>query len=372
MRPHIHIVCLDNPWPADYGGAIDMYQKILALHNAGVAIHLHYFEYGSRTDRGDLATLCKTIHSYPRATGRKGFSFSLPYIVSSRINNELIARLNEDEHPVIFEGIHTTGNIPGIKNKRKILVRLHNDEHRYYKKLAAAEKSISKKIYFLYESRLLKKYQSLLPKDIEYASICPADTKIFSSEYGLPRVQYLPAFLPWKEVNGAEGVGNFCLYHGNLAIAENEKAAYWLLSKVFTRIKVPLVIAGKNPSARLDKVAHLCQHTCLVANPSEKEIDDLVKKAHIHVLPSLNVTGIKLKLLHALFEGRHCIVNEAAVKETGLEPACHIAANENAFASIVMQLYHQPFEEEEIRLRKELLGEYDNEKNARKIIAWLC
>ena len=41
-------------------------------------------------------------------------------------------------------------------------------------------------------------------------------------------------------------------------------------------------------------------------------------------------------------------------------------------ASIILQLYHQPFTKEEIILRKQLLGTtYDNEKNTRQLIQWL-
>ena len=167
-------------------------------------------------------------------------------------------------------------------------------------------------------------------------------------------------------------MGTFCLYHGNLGVAENEKAAIWLLNEVFFKIKVPLVIAGKNPSRQLDKLAHLCQHTCLVANLSDTELNDLVRLAHINILPSFSDTGIKVKLLHALFEGRHCVVNEAMVNGTGLEPACHIGANAHAIAAIVMQLHHQPFSEEEIRLRKNLLeGSGDNATHARLLSRYL-
>jgi len=103
-------------------------------------------------------------------------------------------------------------------------------------------------------------------------------------------------------------------------------------------------------------------------------MNDLIRKAHINVLPSFNknITGIRLKLLHALFEGRHCIVNDPMVAGTGLEDACHIGTSANAFASIITQLYHQPFREEEITLRQHLLcATYDNEKNTRKLIQWL-
>jgi len=373
LSKHLHIVCLDAPYPLDYGGAVDMYGKIKALYCAGIKIHLHYFEYGGHGNVEGINDYCETIHSYKRNLGRKGFSFTKPYIVSSRINSELVFNLNKDDHPVILEGIHCTGILDSINSgKRKILIRLHNDEASYYKKLSGYETNLFRKLYFINESRLLKKYQAGLPKDCLYACVSKKDVCTFTEKYKFSKVEFLPVFVCWSQVKGEEGIGNFCLYHGNLSVAENEKAACWLLDKVFTKIKIPLVIAGKHPSRRLSKWAHLCQHTCLVADPSEKEMNDLLAKAHIHILPSFNNTGIKLKLLHALYNGRHCVVNPAAVEGSELEAACHIGTNAHALASIILQLYHKPFGEEEIILRKKLLGDmFDNASHAQKIIAWL-
>jgi hypothetical protein len=374
VNRHLHIVCLDAPYPPDYGGAVEMFGKIVALHRQGIKIHLHYFVYGTkRNSEREMSKYCDSIHTYKRKTGWESFSFKTPYIVASRMNDVLVENLEKDDHPVILEGIHCTGILHLLKKQtRKILVRLHNDEASYYKTLTNCEKNLFKKLYFLNESRLLKKYQASLPKNFIYACLSQKDACTFSNEYHLPKVEFLPAFICWQQIQCEEGIGNFCLYHGNLSVAENEKAAGWLLDKVFTKIKVPLVIAGKNPTRRLSKCAHLCQHTCLVANPSDKEMNDLIRKAHIHIIPSFNNTGIKLKLLHALYKGRHCVVNPAAVEGSSLEAACHVGNNANALAAIIMQLHHQPFTEEEIRLRKEILEDtFDNDINAQKIIAWL-
>ncbi len=76
--------------------------------------------------------------------------------------------------------------------------------------------------------------------------------------------------------------------------------------------------------------------------------------------------------MHALYRGRHCVVNPAAVEGLELNATCHIGNTASAIASIILQLYHQPFGEEEIRLRKKILGEiYNNKNQAQKIIAWL-
>ncbi len=373
MNRHLHIVCLDVPSPADYGGAIDMLYRIESLYNAGIKIHLHYFSYNHRGNPNELNQYCESIHVYERKKGHKGFSFSKPYIVSSRINQELITKLNKDNHPILLEGVHCTGILPQLNTgNRKVIVRLHNDEADYYKQLSSVEKNIFKKIYFRYESHLLSNYEHSLPPQYLYACITTKDEAHFREQHGLKNSFFLPAYTPYEKINSSEGIGNFCLYHGNLSVPENEKAATWLLTRVFSKIKVPFVIAGKNPSKRVDKLSHLYQHTCLVANPTDTEINDLVKKAHINILPSFSNTGIKIKLLHALFEGRHCVTNEAMVNGTGLEAACHIGTNANAIAAIIMQLHHQPFTAEEIRLRENLLGNtYNNALNTKQLIQYL-
>jgi hypothetical protein len=375
VKKYLHIVCLDVPWPADYGGAIDMMNRIMMMKKSGIGIHLHYFSYNERGTPNELNQFCETINVYKRETGHKGFSFHLPYIISSRNNEQLLANLQKDKHPILIEGVHCTGILQTLdRSGRKIVVRMHNEESIYYKELARSETNFFKKLYFHNESRLLKKYNHHLPDDCTYACVSEKDISILKNDYHLSHVEFIPTFPAWQKVTGEEGVGNLCLYHGNLSVPENEKAALWLLCQVFTKARVPFVVAGKKPSKRLQKMAHLCQHTCLVADPSETEMDDLVRKAHINVLPCFNknITGIRLKLLHALYHGRHCVVNDPMVAGTGLEPACHIGNNADAFASIIMQLYHQPFEPEEVRLRKELLcSTYDNESNNRKFIQYL-
>ena len=50
---HLHIVSFDVPWPANYGGVIDVFHRARTLTEMGVKVHLHCFEYG----RGEQETL---------------------------------------------------------------------------------------------------------------------------------------------------------------------------------------------------------------------------------------------------------------------------------------------------------------------------
>lgn len=369
----LHIICHDIPWPADYGGVVDLFYKIKALHAEGVKIKLHCFAYGERKEQDELNKYCEGVYYYKRLTGLKGISISNPYIVQSRANPLLLKTLLLDDDPVLMEGIHCTAFLPELINEnRKVFLRLHNVESLYYGKLSRYEKKLFRKIYFLNESVFLKKYEKRLPEDLPVFCVSQADAGHYSDYFKKNNVTYLPVFIPDTEVKSMEGMGDYCLYHGNLAIAENEKALLWLLKNVFSRINFPLVIAGRNPSARLKRKADKIKNARIIANPSGIEMDELIAKAQIHVLPSFNNTGVKLKLINALFNGRHCVVNEAALEGSGLDAACHIGINADAIASIITQLYHLPFTEEEINLRKKLLPSiFDNQKNARRLIQWI-
>jgi glycosyltransferase involved in cell wall biosynthesis len=109
-----------------------------------------------------------------------------------------------------------------------------------------------------------------------------------------------------------------------------------------------------------------------VANPSDEELQDLIKKAQVNVLPSFNNTGVKLKLLNALFNGRFCLVNTAATDGAAIEGLCETAVTATEFKHAALSLYEKPFDENTSCQRQKVLGAiYNNEKNARQIIDWI-
>lgn len=374
MNRQLHIVCSSAPWPADKGVTIDMFNRIKALHKNGIGLHLHCFTSDESELPYELNAFCASVQSYPVKNSTKRFSINTPATVAAHASNQLAENLNKDNYPILLEGFATTGILQQIDTGvRQVCVRLYDNAAAHYKELARNTLNPVKKAYYAAERKRVKKHFKTLPQNVAYACANADDHKEMLQQ-GFNNSFYIPAFTNWHKVSCPDGVGNLCLFHGNLSEADNEKAALWLLCNVFNKVRVPFVIAGRNPSRRLKKAAGLCQHTCIVINPSDQELDDLIQKAHINVLPFLtkNATGARLKLLHALYKGRHCVVNPAMIEGTGLEPACHVGSNANAIASIISQLYYQPFNEEEINLRKELLHErYDNEVNLRQFTGLL-
>lgn len=372
MEKHLHIISFTVPYPVDYGGVVDLFYKLPALQAQGVKIHLHCFDYG-RGQQPELNKYCTSVHYYERYDGHKAVSNTIPYIVSSRKNEELLQNLLQDNYPIMMEGVHCTYLLMDARfAERKCFVRLHNVEYQYYREIAHHSSSPVKKLYYWLESRLLKAYEKKIACKASFWPVTDKDAALYKHKLGCSHIEYLPLYIPDWKVQCLEGMGSYCLYHGDLSVGANEKAAIWLLEQIFRRLKKPFVIAGKNPSHKLNKLVHATEHACLVANPSEKEMQDMIAKAHINILPSYTTTGIKIKLVNTLFNGRHCIVNKATVAGSGLEAACHIGTTADEFSEILSQLYHQPFNKEEIDLRKELLNSmFNNEANAKKQVSWI-
>ena len=112
------------------------------------------------------------------------------------------------------------------------------------------------------------------------------------------------------------------------------------------------------------------QHACIIPDPTGPELQDIIAKAQLHVIPSFNCTGVKLKLLNALYNGRHCVVNEEAVEGTGLKEICHIAREAEQFKQVIETLYDRPFTFLDLQFRQEkLLNQYNNQLSAQRLIA---
>jgi hypothetical protein len=371
---HLHIICFTVPYPPDYGGVIDLFWKLPALQAAGVNIHLHCFDYG-RGKQDELNKYCATVNYYQRKTGLQSISFKVPYIVSSRSSKMLIQHLLKDDYPILMEGVHSSFILNDERfNDRKKIVRLHNVEHHYYHHLYQSSSSFFKKIYYFIESFLLKKYeQTIIRKANELWAVTIKDKDFFYQQYQFKQTKYLPIFLPdnWQ-FNVQEGKGNYILYQADLSVDINERTAIWLLENICKQLPFNFFIAGKNPTTFLQQQIAKYTNVTLIANPTNDSMQQLIKEAHINILPSFSNTGIKLKLLNALFNGRFCLVNKASIEGTGLDELCEIANDVPTMQNTITQLMQQSFVLDDIEQRKKiLLAIYHNNNNAKQVVQWI-
>ncbi len=366
----LHIVSFDVPYPPNYGGVIDVYYKLKALHKQGVRIILHVIEYPGRNRAPELEEFCVKVYYYPRVCGLKSALSLIPYIVISRRSEEMMANLLKDNHPILFEGLHSCYYIDDHRLKnRKLIYRESNIEHQYYINLFKSERSVAKKIYFLAESFKLLLFQKQLKHAGLMLVVSECDTAYLRERFPGNDVRYLPSFHINEEIDVLEGSGEYALYHGNIEVSENEAAAAFLINKVFAGTHHKLVIAGMNPPARIKEMAAAHHNISIIANPGDKEMFDLIRKAHVNILVTFQATGLKLKLLNTLYNGRFCLVNKAMLNGTGLDPVCITAETPAEFRGMLDQLFAKEFSHDDASLREDLLkSKFSNELNARKLI----
>ncbi|NNM15420.1 MAG: glycosyltransferase [Bacteroidia bacterium] len=363
----IHLIAFDVPYPPNYGGVIDIYYKAVELQKMGVKIHLHCFEYG-RPRNNQLDKICESVTYYKRRKSKFLLFSRTPYIVGTRNSEQLIGNLNKDNYPIICEGLHTTGIIKHLNlKKRKVYVRTHNVEHDYYRHLAKNESKLAHRMYYKREARKLKAFESILKQCSGVFAISPSDAVHFEKINN--NVELVYPFHPFQKINAKPGTGKYAIYHGNLKVNENNKAAVFLAEQVFNDIDYPLLITGSGASNYLKHLVSENENIELKENIPSKEMLGYMQGAHMHILPTFQATGMKLKLISALFNGRYCVVNSEMIENTGVEKLCKLANSSTDFKERINELASKPFPSTELKNRKEVLGkDLSNHKNAQKIV----
>ncbi|MFT5777372.1 MAG: hypothetical protein ACI837_000304 [Crocinitomicaceae bacterium] len=365
--PSLHIVSFDVPFPPDYGGAIDVYYRIKALHDLGVKITLHTYEYG-RGEAPELEEVTEKVFYYTRKKHFFDSLSKLPFIVQSRRSKKLLERLLNDKSPILFEGLHTTFFLGDERLKDRIkLVRTHNVEHEYYGHLADNSAGIDRR-FFRGESKKLARYEPILKHADHILPISSADLTHFT-QYD-ENIQLLPPCFAEFEHQAQQDTIPYVLFHGNLSVSENAKSVQWLARNVFTQKGVRFIVAGKNPGEQL--VALQASHKFeLIANPSSEEMHELIANARVHALHTDQSTGVKLKLIQSLQTSGHLVVNSTMVAGTDLENYCSVVEAAKEWKSAIQNALRSELKPGEFAKRIELFQEDLNTLKSCRVITTL-
>lgn len=350
---------------------MDIYYRLVALHRAGVHITLHCFTYG-RKPAPELEACCDRVYYYQRDMKPWLHLRRTPFIAASRDNDELLQRLQQDDAPILVEGLHGCEILRRLRQqelagqgRRTIIVRAHNVEQDYYRLLARSERRPLKKAYLALEARKLRRYEPTLKLADAVLAITDADADRFR-QMGCSKVLTIPPFLPPISLPDTDlqiSTPNslFVLFHGDLSIPDNEWAVRWLQRHVMRMVDYPFVVAGRNPRPSLRRYLSRFPNTRLVDSPAQSEMNALIAQARCTVMITRQPTGFKLKLLNSLSMGQHCVVNSAMVTGTGLAGCCHMADTADALRRQLDKLMPAPFSDAQRQERQTSLAKLMDE-----------
>ena len=367
---HIHIISFDIPFPANYGGVIDVFYKVKELYNKGVKVHLHCFQYG-REVADILELYCEEVNYYSRKTGILYNLSSTPYIILSRICGKLIHKLEKDSYPILCEGMHTCGLLlsPALE-ERKLIYRSSNIEHHYYRGLANNEKNIFKKFYYNKEAEKLEKWEKNLSKASLFLTVSKEEQKYYKKAFPNTKVENIYSFFQQdgfkfidKEVN------RYILFHGKLSVQENITTANRIINNIAPKSNFNFIIAGMDPDKSITVNAKKLNNVNVIPNPDNSEMEKLIAEAHINLLLTDQPTGLKLKLLNSIYQGKHCLVNNKMLVGSGLDECVEIANTNNEIIESINVLMQRSFTIDDNNQRKTLIPEeFSNTKKVDKLI----
>lgn len=371
MNTDLHIVSFNVPWPANYGGVMDVFYRLRALSRAGIRIHLHCYTYG-RPETRELEQYCVEVRYYKRDMSPLRQLDCRPFIVSSRCNKALKARLLQDRYPILLEGLHCCSLLEddALLRDRTVMVRAHNVEADYYSRLACSERHLPRKAYLALDAAKMRHYEPILRRAAAVFAISAADRQCFE-QMGCRNVLLVTGGHPYDKVSSLPGRGDYALYHGQLSVAENVHAVEWLVDKVFAGSPHRLVVAGLNPADSLRRKLSRYSNVSLVASPDEEKLQQLIAGAQVNILYTDQPTGMKLKLLHALYCGRHCLVNSAMVEGTGLGSLCTVADTAETMRAELDRLMQTDMDEKQIATRTERMAMYSADHAVKPVIDFI-
>ncbi|MDL2323187.1 hypothetical protein LJC52_04280 [Bacteroidales bacterium OttesenSCG-928-A17] len=372
MTRYLNVVSFNVPYPGSFGSIVDVYYQIKSLHESGVKIILHTFEYGDNNRNESLNEYCEEVHYYKRTNSFKTKFSSLPFIVKSRRTNNLLSKLLENDYPILFEGIHTCYYLGHpLLRKRLKLVRAHNIEHVYHESISAHSDSLIRKAYLYFESLRLKRFEQKLRFANYILPVSTTEAGYFHHRYKDDKIVLVPLFHKNNRVEITKEYKSYVLFHADFNAPWNRKIALQLIEKVAKKDKkIAWVIAGIGPDEALYKAASKVQNVEVKSNLRDEELKELIQNASINLLITTQSSSVKMKLVDTLYNAHYVLANKRMLDGSGLDSLCVPVTLKQPFLLRKIREYlYKDFPETEIKERQNVLNRmYNNATNAQKII----
>lgn len=362
----LHIVSFDNPFPAVYGGIIEVFYKLEPLQKLGFSVYLHCFVATIPESNPELEKVVKQVFYYKNSKSPFSFFSILPFSVQSRNSMELLKNLNSIDAPILFEGLKTTYLVHRklLGNRHKIL-RLHNIEHDYFNGIAASETNWFCKMIYYTEGFKFRNYEKIIAEFQHTAALSKFEDQYVNENFG--KSTYIPVFHGNTEVAKLDGIGRYALYHGDLRMSDNLRVAE-NLAAIFKKIPdFKLIIASNSGESHLKKHIGSSANIEYVTIQNFAHLKQLLNEAHINLIFSYQRSGTKLKLMNALYYSRFCFINENIADDDSVTQLCEFTNSNAAIIEKINAFKNVSFTDYENR--KMVLERYLNDSTNAAILA---
>lgn len=251
---------------------------------------------------------------------------------------------------VLFESIFPSVLLDRVPDGIQVVIDEHNVEYLLLKRAGKPDGlHLGKQMSYEAHWRLLKGF--------EKRQLRKADLVLTTSEVDRRKLQPLARDVEMVEIpNGVDvpealasledGHPKLLIFTGLMSYPPNEKAVLWFTRDILPHIvardpEVRFVIAGAKPSTR---VAELASDERITVTGAVPDMGEEIRRAGVFVVPLLQGSGTRLKILEAWSHGRPVVSTSLGCEGLSIRPGEDVvlANREEDFAHRVLELISNP------------------------------
>jgi len=314
------------PYPPDDGGKIDTLTNINILsRNYGVFL----FYIGNKDEEEkelEKYINFQGLYRYTKDTKSNlmGIFINLfckvPYTISKyydyKIYKKIEGIIKEKNIDIVFiDHLHMAFYAKLIKvkfNRIKLILREHNTEYIFWKRIFKEEKNIIRKFIFWRQSLKMLNYERKITNIFDRCfMISPIDRINLKKINSNAKTVAIPTAINIKKYQLSQTINTIphsMIYVGNFSWLPNLQGLLWFLKEVWPEIietfpKAKLFIVGKNPPKEISKY----QNNDVIITGYVNDVKPWIAKSEIFLVPLFSGGGIRIKILEAMAIGKPII-----------------------------------------------------------------
>jgi polysaccharide biosynthesis protein PslH len=360
----ILLVCNKFPYPPRDGGSLASYNMIRGLASSGNFVDLlamntskHYSPGGAGKLNIDGLNRVRDVYidnslSFTGLLYNLLFS-SLPYnaerFISSKFRDELGEMLRTGKYDVVqLEGLYLSPYVKTIRENSdaRIVYRAHNIEYLIWESYYHNAGNLFKKLYLgrlkekirNFERNFVNEYDLLVAitgEDLRQMNLMGNIKPAIVSPFGM-----YPGEIVAGNIDTRNGV---CLqYIGALDWLPNIEALNWFIDRVWVKIRfkypdLKFKVAGRNAGRG---VARKMKEQGIEFHGEVENSSEFLSEFGIFIVPLFSGSGIRVKIIEALFMKKAIIASSIAVSGIPVENGTNIliADNEDEFIRHIVNM----------------------------------
>ena len=356
----IVVVASFFPYPAHFGGAYDVLERIKGLKYLGHDVDL-ICTCKEKPDDKNVLFMKQFINELiivPRKNKLGYIFYSEPLQAVSRKLLKKITLQREYDYAILeSESVGKILENNSLKAKN-IIIRVHNNEANYFNELSKSTKNFKNKIYYYLESLKFKSYSRNIFKQSDRLWFISNKEINNTKDLNLSNKSiHLPASVNSKFVKQELSTKNV-LYVGALFVPNNMEAIIWYLKNVHSLLvdehnyKLTIVgSTGEFESETYQKI--LAGYSNVEIYLNQKDLSNHYSNATVFINPMLHGAGVKLKSINAIQNGLVLVSSKTGAEGIGLiKNEMYLEAmSPNDFVKAILKVFKMKIED-----RQEMVG----------------